>query len=300
MLRALLAAALAGIVAGAHPTAQGQDSAVPAFEVVSIKLRADEPILPGRTAPDRFYRTNTTLVDLINYAFDMREWRIIGGADWVRSEAFEINAKAERVPAPGQMRSMVRRLLEERFALKTHVETRELPMYELVFARGDRRPGPSLQPAKVDCEPFLTGARPREESPTDPDSRMPRCAFGASWSTTTGVLTPQLNGVPIARLVSYIETVVGRRVVDKTALEGRFDITLSYVNQQMLSLPGFATRTGEGPALFTALEEQLGLKLNSARGPVDVLVIDGAERPAFNQENGLVSSPPATPPIRSR
>jgi uncharacterized protein (TIGR03435 family) len=284
MRRTILAAVLGCVVATPYRSAHGQDAAaLPAFEVVSIKPRADDLVLPGRTSPDRFYLTNATVLDLVNYAFDVREYRIVGGPDWIRSEAFEINAKAERVPAPGQMRLMVRRLLEERFALKTHVERRDLPIYELVFARGDRRPGPSLRPATIDCEPFLTGRQPREESPIDADSGMARCSFGASWSTRTGVLTPRLNGVAISRLAAYVESVVGRQVIDRTGLDGRYDIELSYIDQKMLSLPGFAAqRTGEGPALFTALEEQLGLKLESARGPVDVLVIDGAERPTLD------------------
>jgi uncharacterized protein (TIGR03435 family) len=276
MRRAALVLTL--LAAGAAAAAQSPaDSSATAFEVASIKSRVGErAIVGGRRSPDRFDRIDITLLNLIIYAFDMRTYQVEGGPDWVSSARFDVSAKAPGPVTPAELRPMVRRLLEERFALETHTETRELPIYELVMARRDGRLGPNIVPALVDCEPFLTGQRPMEESPREEASglNLPRCASGASFGG--GLITPFLNGQSLAALARYLEPTVGRSVVDKTGVAGLFDIELTYLDERML-LPG--APAPEGPALFTALEEQLGLKLESSRGPVEVLVIDSVSMP---------------------
>ena len=141
------------------------------FEVVSIKPRVGEPALGrGAGAPDRYENPDATLHFLIRVAHDLFDYQVVGGPDWVRSKRWEVSAKA---PAPVNrvvIRTLLRKLLEDRFALKAHLETREMPTYELVMARSDRRLGPKIKPAAIDCTPFLNGLRPQQEAPRDPQS----------------------------------------------------------------------------------------------------------------------------------
>ena len=194
----------------------------------------------------------------------------------------DVSARAA-APARGPaMRALVRRMLEDRFALKAHLETRELPTYELIMVRSDKRLGPKIKPATVDCTPFLSGQRPMQESPREPNSGLPLCSVGASMGG--GLLTPRLNGQPLTGLIRNLEASLQRRVVDKTGLQGNYDIELTYVDERLLSQVPGAERPADsaGASLFTALQEQLGMKLESARGPVEVLVIDSVSEPKVN------------------
>jgi len=259
-------------------SAGGQSA--PVFEVASIKPRLDDSgIEYGRQSPpDRFIWQDVTLNVLIRHAYQLFEFQITGGPPWIDSRRWDVDAKAPGPTKAPEMRQMVRRLLEERFGLKTHFVTRQLPVYELVVARRDRSLGPRLKPATTDCRPFLTGARPMQESPTDPDSRFPICADGGSFRG--GLLTPMLRGRPISALVTTLEAALQRRVVDKTGLTGIYDIELSYVDQNFVG-KGIGS-DDDGPALLTAVQEQLGLRLRSSRGPVQVLVVDFVSEPAVN------------------
>jgi uncharacterized protein (TIGR03435 family) len=273
MIRQAVVLALVGCVA--VMSAQVADQPPPAFEVASIKPAPKELSLAiVQPSPDRFHRANITLRSLINYAYDMREFRIIGGPAWIASDRWEVSAKAESAVPPAAMPKLVQRLLADRFALKAHAETRELPTYHLVLARNDRRPGPGMKPAEIDCEPFRSGERRTQDGPVDQTTDFPRC--GISFRTGGGITTARYNGTPASRLAVFLSTIVDRWIVDRTGLGGSYDIELTYQDTRML-LPGAALR--EGPALFTALQEQLGLALEPARGPVDVLVIDSVERP---------------------
>ena len=150
--------------------------------------------------------------------------------------------------------------------------------YELVQVRGDRRLGPSLKPAELDCEPFLTGRRPMKESGVDGNGRL-RCAPRVS--TVGSVVTQQLTGANLSRLITSLENLLARSVVDRTGLQGSFDLELTFsvegLNVTNRPLP--PAGSPEGPAVFTALEEQLGLRLAPARARVEVFVIDSVERP---------------------
>ena len=259
-----------------------QAPAPAAFEVVSIKPRiGTAPLVGGGNAPDRFERPDTDLILLIRYAHDLFDFQVVGGPDWIRSKRWEVSAKA---PGPvrnaAAMRPLVRRMLEERFALRAHTETRNLPIYNLVLARNDGKLGPKIKPATVDCTPFLNGLRPQQEAPRDPDSGFSICSVGAAMSGA--LITPRLNGQPLTGLIRNLEASLQRRVVDRTGLRGKYDIELSYVDERLLaSVPELARPDTEGP-LFTALQEQLGMKLEAARGPVDVLVVDSASEPKGN------------------
>jgi uncharacterized protein (TIGR03435 family) len=204
----------------------------------------------------------------------MRAFRIFGAAGWPSTDQWQVSAKTDRPLTAAEMRERVQRLLADRFRLKSHRETRELPIYHLVVDRDDRRLGPRMKAAVVDCEPFRTGERPIQDSPRD-ENGLPRCAL--RFSLAAGIRTARYDGTSTRRLAELLQADVNRAVIDKTGLSGAFDIELTFEDDRYL--PPGATRR-EGVSLFTAVQEQLGLKLEAARGPVEVLVIDSAERPA--------------------
>jgi uncharacterized protein (TIGR03435 family) len=181
------------------------------------------------------------------------------------------------------MRLMVRRLLAERFNLKTHLETRDLPRYALVLARSDGRLGPRLKQSASDCPAIVAARGPDYKPPAglpqpgDP----PRCAL--SFRVGGGGQTMIVEGQPMLYLAKSLQPLAGRVVVDKTGLTGTWDIEFE---SEVMSIPGIPANAfgepREGLSLSTALPEQLGLKLESERGPVDVLVIDSVDLPAAN------------------
>ena len=274
--------ALACIVASAAAGLIAQSTAPPAT-IVSIKP-SDTATQVNAPSPDRFDWLDVTLAMLVSDAYDLFEFQVIGGPDWVHSKRWDVSATAAAL-APDDARKLVRRLVEDRFALKTHTEMRELPVYHLVLTRKDGTLGPKIKPATVDCMPFLTGARPMQESPRDPSHRFGLCSEGGSFSPS-GLLTPRLNGQPLTGLVQHLEEALERPVIDRTGLKGNYDVELSYLDERLAdrSSPlGIAQGAStKGPSLLTALQEQLGMKLESARGPVEVLVIDSASEPTTN------------------
>jgi uncharacterized protein (TIGR03435 family) len=245
--------------------------ATPSFDVASIKPARERALPSGVASPDRFHVSNYTLRRLIEYAYAMPQFRILGGPAWMESERWEVSARADRIASPEEKRAMVRQLMAERFQLKAHLETRELATYTLVHARGDRRLGSNMRPAVIDCEPFHSDPRSILEAPADTRRRctVSNRVFGG------GVLTMRFNGTTTTRLAAYIETRLGRVVVDRTDLAGSFDIELTYEDERFLG----SSKRREAPPLPIALQDQLGLRLVASRGPVGMLVIDSAERP---------------------
>lgn len=285
----LTTASLALVIATAHLFAQAPQT----FDVVSIKPRiAVVPLRVGiptaaqvvaGVPPDRFDERDTSLLSLITDAYDRFPFEIVGGPDWMRSKRWEVSARTSAPVSRTVMRDLVRRMLEDRFALKAHVETRsDQPVFRLTLARSDGRLGPKIKPAAMDCRPFLTGARPMAESPKDA-AGFPSCSEGfrrdpADLSIANGVITPRLNGQPLSALVRRLEGMFRRRVIDDTGLMGLYDIEFSYPESAVQQAPG----TGDAPSLSTLLQEQLGMRLVGARGPADVLVIDSAQEPTPN------------------
>jgi uncharacterized protein (TIGR03435 family) len=273
-------------------------SAVPAgrqapqrtFDVVSIK-----PSPPGalnrlpRISPGRVEISNRTLKDLIGmgysrFPFDSRE--IIGGPSWIDSERFDIVATMGQSPQgvdstglPAGLAAMMRALVEDRFAVKTHNEQREGDLYALTFVRSDKKLGAGLRSV-----PDLCAAAMKEmtsASPPPPRKGPPPCSFGGPPGRLIG------TGVTIAMFSDVLSGSVGRRIVDRTELAGTFDIELTFDPASAAKAPpgappGPSPIDDTKPSIFTALQEQLGLKLESTRGPIDVLVIDQAERPTAN------------------
>ena len=281
MRRAVLTLLLLGSLATTPPRAQEPASDLPAFEVASIKPRTGERAFGGPSAPDRFVNADTTLRGLIRFAYDVQDFQIDGGPDWVDEARFDVSATAAGQPTRDEMRQMVRRLLAERFGLRTHVETREMPIYALVMARADRALGAQMRPATFDCGALLdkgAGALP----PRGPGEPAPRCAWRIGLNAAVSRMF--LDGASVPRFAALIQPMLRRIIIDRTGLTGTFDIELEFATDQIelpLPLPPDAPAgtPRDGLSLFTAVEEQLGLKLESERGPVDVIVIDAARMP---------------------
>jgi uncharacterized protein (TIGR03435 family) len=257
-LRRVLLLPVAGIVIVLVTTAlraQGPDTKPPAFEVASVRANKSGDWAVGGGGGDRFangqYRTtNIPLGLLIRQAFE--RWQddaIMGGPPWQWTDRWDIVAKAASPTAP--MLPMIRTLLAERFRLVTHHETRELPIYALVIARRDGRLGPALH-ASTSAGGFQEG----------------------SWVFTA-------RGVPISILVNSLSLPAGRAVIDRTGLAGLYDIELHWTPAGLSAAAGAdaPAPASDAPSIFTAVQEQLGLRLESTKAPVDVLVIDHAERP---------------------
>jgi uncharacterized protein (TIGR03435 family) len=252
----------------------------PVFEVTSVK-----PSKPGSRlrfvpgSPGRFTMTNVSVRTLVQNAYQLlQDAQVVGGPNWLTSERFDVVAKAAGNPSPDEMALMLRALLAERFKLVAHTETRELPMYALVLARRDRKLGERIRPTAVDCSKVRDNANGRLTNPSQVDDRM---FCGIRFSPGNVVA----GGISLSQLGERLAPFVDRAVVDRTGLAARFDLNLEWTPDQWRTaqvqndgLQPAPTNPG-GPSLFTAVQEQLGLKLESARGPVDVLVIDSVSQP---------------------
>lgn len=267
---AVLAGAVGVLVAQAIDTAL---SPTP-FAAASVKKNeSGTETTGGSIAGGRFQYLNETVVRLIGEAYGAGQplpaFKIVGGPGWIASERYDINAVADGNPSRDELRAMVRRLLAERFNFRAHTEQRETQVYALVLDRTDGRLGPQLRPAQTPCR--QPGTPPAGDNPPPP------CAirFGRGTLAGTGMTLGQLAGMGLSRYV-------GRDVVDKTGLSGAFDWTLTWTPAQpaapAASQPS-AAAADDGVSIFTALREQLGLKLEPTRASMDVLVIDQVERP---------------------
>ena len=258
------------------------------FEVASVRENTadDGKVMIGLQPGGRFTAVNVPLWDLIRQAFAVQRTQIVGAPDWTETARYDIVAKAEsEIPrggpgAPiGPMNFMMQDLLEDRFKLRAHRETREMPIYALVLARSDRKLGTGLRASSVDCAAMRgRGARGGPPPGPPPPGERPMCGM------RMGPNQVMAGGVPLANLTQILSQYAQRIVVDRTGLEGNFDIDLTFTPDRM---PQGAPPPGapmpsidpNGPSLFTALQEQLGLKLESERAPVEVVVIDHVERP---------------------
>jgi uncharacterized protein (TIGR03435 family) len=255
------------------------------FEVASIKPSAPDArgmfIRPGPGGGVSI--TNMTLKEMIVLAWRVQPFQISGGPPWLDSVHYDVTAKPEAKPQQAEIPLMLQSLLEDRFQLALHRETKELPVYALVVARKDGKLGPSFtESTEGGCTPFDPSKPP---PPIKPGER-PTLGCGGMMMGP-GRLTAV--GVPVANLVPGLSRLLGRTVVDKTGLAGKFDINLEWSPDdpavQMPLPPGVpppAPAVAGGPSIFTAFQEQLGLKLESQKGPVEILVIERAEKPSEN------------------
>jgi uncharacterized protein (TIGR03435 family) len=201
------------------------------------------------------------LYALVREAYDVKMDRISGGPAWasrVRDAAFDIEAKAEGTPTTSQVRLMLQQLLAERFHLKAHRESREIPIYQLVIAKGSSK---------------LAQSAPSASDKVHVGTRV----------ASPGVIARELSSdkMPMANLADFIASSAGRPVVDRTGLTGAYALWLSWTDDSRVA-GNQATGEVPGPSIFTALEEQLGLKLEPGRGPGEFLIIDSVEKPSEN------------------
>ena len=258
-----------------HPSASG-----PAFEVVSIKPNHDTgKIRMIGMSPTGFTAKHASLKEIIGMAYDLRgDSQLIGGPNWMGSEYFDIEAKeseadidaAKNLPMDqrrAQFSLMLQSMLADRFALKTTIETRELPVFALVVAKG------GLKMKQVQVDPL-----PPAGTPPPPGAHLPRLMStdGRQWTATA---------FPVGELshwLSHFEEMDNRVVVDETGITGNYDFVLSGVS--MGPQPGDKRDASEEPptSIFTVLQDQLGLKLEPRKAPVEVLVVENAQLPSPN------------------
>ena len=265
-------------MAGLKVSAQQQEVAPTApvsFEVASIKPRptsGGEPII-RRQPGGRLDAQNVAAWHLLTLAYQLQPFQLVGGPDWVSKDRFDILAKLEGDPAPvpqgpgpDQIALATRALLAERFKLVIRKETRELDIYALVMARPGGKPGPALKPSTTDC-----AAEARKNEPAFCGSRQ---NFGHI----------RFVGMPLSTFANGMAGQLSRVVVDRTGLTGNWDFELTFLPPRLPTgpLPPGVTIPVDpnAPTIFTAVQEQLGLKLDSTKGPVDVWVIDSIEKPA--------------------
>ena len=230
----------------------------PAFEVATIKPSPDLMQWSGFQSPGggRFEASHVTLRAMVAYAYDVRDFNVSGGPGWAGSDRFEIVAKADGNATPAQMRMLLRTLIEERFKLAIHRETKEATMYELVVAKGG--------------------------------FKIADAAGSQGFLKFAGRGQVEGQRLPMGGLANYLQTLLGQPVADKTGLKGVYNFKLEWTPDETQSgKPGAQTTPGNvsdeiGPSIFTALQEQLGLKLETAKGSVETVVIDHAEKPSGN------------------
>jgi uncharacterized protein (TIGR03435 family) len=254
----------------------------PTFEAISVKPNrsGDGRVMLGVQPGGRFTATNVPLKMLLRQAYNVQDFQVVGGPDWLGSDRFDVVAKA---PEEGlnfeSVRPMLRSLLADRFKLKVHDETRQMPIYALVKARSDGALGPALKPSSMDCAAFVGGRRGGGPPPALPQpGQAVDCGF------IIGIGKMSVGGMPIEQLARALSPMVGRIVLDKTGLTGNYSYEFTYSPEQIVGLPPLlngeaVTVDPNTPSIFTALQEQLGLKLDSDRGSVGVLVVDSAEQP---------------------
>lgn len=291
----ILAASFVVISASAHSQAPASATANAkplAFDAISIKpdnantgvtnqVVNGEAVISSRSMirnlPDGFIASNINAKTLISNAYGIKDDLITGGPDWISSTGYDIDAKVTSFDSPDvhqltrdQHNQMLQSLLADRFHLVVHNETKDAPIYELTLAKG----GPKL----VESKPSDT---PPQGSPAVPPGAVVK-TFGAPISGPLIRMMPgqfSAQAMSVAQLADMLSRQLHRTVIDRTGLTGKYDITLKYTPD---SSPASADAADAGPSIFTALQEQLGLKLDASKGPVKTLVIDHIERPSEN------------------
>jgi len=286
---------VAAAQSGGHPTQ---------FEVASIKPAAPQDMHrmmvgmrggPGTPDPGQVTYTNVALRNIIMNAYGVKSYQITGPGT-LDSERFDVMAKVPKGATKDDLKVMLQNLLAERFQLKLHHDQKELPMYSLVVGKNGpklKEAAPEDPNAKDDGPPALP---PGGRLPVGKDGApvMPKGGRGMMMMITNGRLRLTANGQPISSLADMLSNQLGRPVVDQTGLTGKYDISLEFQPEEgmmmhgpMGALPPPSPGPGGGdsapdaaapPNLFTAVQEQLGLKLEPKKGPVDILVIDHIEK----------------------
>jgi uncharacterized protein (TIGR03435 family) len=267
-----IAASVAFAQAGADAGAKAQQpteakTATPAFDVAVIRQNLSDHTarthIISSSSDGHFTAINATLKLLIRFAYGLPESRIVGGPGWLDATKFDVDAKADEAEDAHlkglsgdegrlEKQKMLQALLADRFRLVTHLETRELPVYGLVAAKG--------------------GAKFLESK-----------AQGTTVDGGRGKIDVRGGDNSVALLAEELAKQLDRVVIDQTGIQGRYNLSLRWApDDGAASIPGGSAASDAGPSIFTAIQEQLGLKLESQKGPVQVLVIDKIEMPSEN------------------
>ena len=252
------------LLAVASLSAQERQVTASLVEVASVKENKSgerNVAAARRGAPGRFAAINRTLRLLIETAYGIPTSRIFGGPDWTDTVRFDVEGIGDSTRSNSELLQVV---LRDRFALRVRRESRQFDVYALVLARRDGKLGPGLR-TNSDCTDEARKKMVRVKPSGEP-------ACGTIQMTS---FPPQGNrlrakGIQLLQLGGYLDS--GRPVFERTGLKGYFDIDLEWA----------PAPTDDGPSLFTAVQDQLGLKLESTKAPLDVLVIEHAERPQEN------------------
>jgi uncharacterized protein (TIGR03435 family) len=268
----------------------------PAFEVVSVKPNhsASGGVMIRMAPGGRFNAENITVKFLLEEAYRVKENQISGAPGWLDTERFDIEAKPDGSFAAGEQKGnpqeqhkqlmlMLQSMLEDRFKLVLHHETKELPVYALVVAKS----GPKLHESAP--EPPGTSDDDPPPGPMKPDGPQPRHSI-----RMMGRGDLNINAETLDTLADVLSQQLGRLIVNKTGLKGNYDFSLKWTPDehegQMFGgagggpdgRPGPPPADASGPSIYAALQEQLGLKLETQKGPVDTIVIDRVEKPSEN------------------
>jgi uncharacterized protein (TIGR03435 family) len=267
------------------------------YEVVAIKAGEGNGPVSMRYTPGRFEATNMPLGILLRQALQKSDYQIVGLPGWTDTARYSIRATAPEGLPPTANTTMLLNVLKDRFQLVTRSEIRELPIFNVVIARTDGRLGPDLKRTPAECvaiiEERIAAAKaaagrggPPPLPPLGDPNGPPPCGF-----QRIGPGLAAGSGRTIADLVPMLADFVSRPVIDKTGLTGMYDFTLKFAPESsgtpgVLGLlsprPQAPAVDPNAPSLPAALQEQLGLKLEGARGPVEVVVIDKFERPTLD------------------
>jgi uncharacterized protein (TIGR03435 family) len=301
MIRLTCAVALATTLLAAT-TASAQT-----FEVAAVKPSNPDPANPLSMVPmvrpqpgGRVTVSNFPLKMLIAYAYEMQDFRVDGGPPTLMSAKFDITAKAPagNILTAKEMRPLLKNLLIERFKLKAHTEPREMRIYDLVLAHSDGRLGPDIMPSKSDCSNADEVNAKRADALAKGDisavvakpGEVLHCTLAPNVSGGPMNISVHGDGQEIAQLIELLSPMTGRYIRDKTGLTGRYDFDMKLDLQALLAMAqamGMNVPAGaaanlpqsDGSSVMTALNDQLGLKLDSARAPSTVVVIDSVEAP---------------------
>jgi uncharacterized protein (TIGR03435 family) len=252
--------------------ALAQNGAPPAFDVASVKRNTTGPGGPANTQvlPNGINFVNLPLRAIIQIAFQVQQpQRVVNGPSWLESERFDIVARTAAAVPSGDLRGLLQALLAERFKLVTRKEMRPLSAYVLLRADDSTRERPSWKPFTGECA-------------TPPGQASAPAAAGAvqCGPRTGGPGRLLLVGVPMQQLAGLLTLVLGQPVIDKTELPGRYDIDLTFVPERPQPGVELAPELANRPSLFTAVQEQLGLRLVSQQQPLEVLVVEHVEQPS--------------------
>ena len=255
--------------------AGSQGTSVARFEVATVKAnRSGNPGGSLRPQPGgRVDAINMPLRMLVSFAYQVQPFLMVEAPDWTATERFDILAKLAGDAGTGAnsidvLRGAMRELLADRFKLKVHREKRDTDIYALVTARTDGTLGPRLTRSSQACDQVRPG--------TPPPATIPANTLFCGMQAAAGEI--RSNGLPLGVLTTVLAPLVGRSVVDRTGVTGGWDLELKFAPMPPAGeLP--APATTDAPSIYTALQEQLGLKLQPARGSEDVLVVEHVERP---------------------